>query len=90
MKSYANLEFTDVFLVELATGRFSAAERAQILKAFHLLDTDERHPSLRIHVLRGDLDGVWSASASDSLRLTFERLGGAKKMMTSVLRNYDV
>jgi mRNA-degrading endonuclease YafQ of YafQ-DinJ toxin-antitoxin module len=86
---YANLDFTDQFLAEFADGRFSAAERAQILKALRLLDSDERHPSLRLHALRGDMAGQWSVSASSTLRLTFERRPGERKVLKSVSRHYD-
>jgi mRNA-degrading endonuclease YafQ of YafQ-DinJ toxin-antitoxin module len=54
-----------------------------------LLDHDEKHPSLRVHQLAGDLAGLWSASASDSLRLTFVRTDQGRKTMVSCSRHYD-
>jgi len=53
-----------------------------------LLDTDERHPSLRVHDLTGDLGGVWSASASDELRVEFIREPGGKKVLLRCSRHY--
>jgi len=80
---YLTLDFTDTFLETFASRDFSAADRAAFLKAVRLLDENERHPSLRVHQLRGDREGSWAASASDVLRLTFERLpDGGKRMLT--------
>ena len=51
------------------------------MKALRLLDDDETHPSLRVHELTGGLMGMWSASASDALRITFAREGGRKVLL---------
>jgi hypothetical protein len=42
-----------------------------------------------VHELRGPLQGVWSASASDVLRMTFERLPNGKKAMLTCSRHHD-
>lgn len=68
---------------------FTASERKALLKALRLLDEDERHPSLRVHQLRGDREGSWSASASGVLRLTFERLPEGRKRMLTCSKHYD-
>lgn len=68
---------------------FGVRERRLILKALELLDGDERHPSLRLHTLKGDLSGELSVSASDSLRITFERLPGGRKLLLRCTRHYD-
>lgn len=70
------LEFTDMFLEGFISRDFTAADRQRFLRALRLLDTNERHPSLQVYPLRGNLQGLWSASASDELRMTFERLEG--------------
>ena len=49
------------------------------MKALELLDGNERHPSLRVHQLGGDLAGFWSASASDKLRILFIRSEDGQK-----------
>lgn len=85
---YRTLDLTDTFLETFATGGFSAAERRQFLKALRLLDENERHPSLRVHKLEGDPEGSWSASASDILRMTFERLEGGRKRLLTCTRHY--
>jgi len=36
---------------------------------------------LRVHELGGQLKGIWSASASKSLRITFARLDGGYKLL---------
>jgi hypothetical protein len=53
------------------------------------LDVDEKHPSLRVHKLEGDRGGAWSASASSSLRMTFERLPGGRKWLLTCSKHDD-
>ena len=86
---FQSLDFTDTFLETFGSKNFTAAERKAIRKALRLLDSDERHPSLRVHQLQGDLTGLWSASASDVLRLTFVRTAQGRKTMVSCTRHYD-
>jgi hypothetical protein len=85
---FESLDFTDTFLETFGSKDFTAADRKAIRKALRLLDRDEKHPSLRVHQLAGDLAGLWSASASDSLRLTFVRTGQGRKTMVSCSRHY--
>lgn len=86
---YHGLDFTTTFLETFAARDFSAADRKAILKALRLLDTDEQHRSLRIHKLQGDRAGSWSASASNTLRITFERLDGGRKRLLTCSKHYD-
>lgn len=86
---YTSLDFTATFLETFADKDFTTADRRVILKALRLLDQNEKHPSLRVHKLEGDREGAWSASASDSLRLTFERLKGGRKRMLTCSKHYD-
>jgi len=86
---YRTLAFTDTFLTTFADKQFPASERRAFLQALRLLDEDERHPSLRVHQLRGDRQGSWSVSASRSLRMTFERLDGGRKRLLTCSRHYD-
>ena len=86
---FQSLDFTDTFLETFGSKDFTAAERKAIRKALRLLDSDERHPSLRVHQLEGDLAGLWSASASDVLRLTFVRTAHGRKTMLTCSRHYD-
>jgi mRNA-degrading endonuclease YafQ of YafQ-DinJ toxin-antitoxin module len=67
---------------------FGASDQKRFAKALRLLDMDERHPSLRVHDLGGDLTGVWSASASDDLRIEFVRDAGGKKTLVRCSRHY--
>lgn len=85
---YRNLNFTETFLESIGSRRFTAADRAAIRKALRLLDSNEQHPSLRVHELQGDLAGLWSVSASASLRLTFVRAEQGRKTMVSCTRHY--
>ncbi len=86
---YRSLDFTATFLETFAARDFTAKDRAAILKALRLLDENEQHPSLRIHKLTGDRDGSWSASATGSLRLTFQRMEAGRKRMLTVSKHYD-
>jgi mRNA-degrading endonuclease YafQ of YafQ-DinJ toxin-antitoxin module len=88
--TYRSLDFTETFLESLADPRrFSRAERSLFLKALRLLDTDERHRSLRVHQLTADFAGVWSVSASDSLRMTFLRSHGGRKTLLTCTHHYE-
>jgi len=87
--AYRTLDFTDTFLQTFATRDFTASDRSAILKALRLLDENDRHPSLRVHELKGDRAGSWSASASGFLRLTFERLPDGRKRLLTCSKRYD-
>ncbi|MEX0781698.1 MAG: hypothetical protein WD557_03540 [Dehalococcoidia bacterium] len=88
MSDLESLILTTEFLRSLLERRFTTADHAAILKALALLDQNERHSSLRVHKLEGDLQGTWSASASDSLRLLFERAPDGKKRMKECTKHY--
>lgn len=89
MPDYATLVITSEFIESYGAREFSYAERQRFRRALQLLDTNERHPSLRIHQLQGDQAGIWSASASDELRVTFERLPDGKKRLLICSRHYQ-
>ena len=84
---YRTLDFTEVWLEDFAG--FSRADRRRFLRALRLLDSNEQHPSLRVHELQGPLAGIWSASASDALRVTFERIPGGRKLLLTCSRHYQ-
>ncbi len=86
---FRTLDITLDFLESFASRDFSAADRRRFLRALALLDENEQHPSLRVHPLRGDLEGFWSASASDVLRMTFTRAPDGRKIMLTCSRHYD-
>lgn len=88
-RPYQHIDFTETFLGSFASHDFSASERKLFLKALRLLDEDERHASLRVHQLHGDREGSWSVSASQELRMTFERLPGGCRRMLTCSRHYD-
>lgn len=48
--------------------------RQQYLKTLQLLEANPFHPSLRLHPLRGKLDGLHSVSINLSYRITLELL----------------
>ncbi len=89
MPEYQSLVFSDEFLESLLRGHFGAADQRRLLRALRLLDENEQHPSLRVHDLKGDLAGLWSASASDVLRITFRRLPQGRKALVQASRHYD-
>jgi mRNA-degrading endonuclease YafQ of YafQ-DinJ toxin-antitoxin module len=85
---YQTLSFTETFLDTFSGKDFTRNERKRFLKALRLLDHNERHPSLRVHELRGDLTGVWSASASKELRIAFERISDGRKCLLTCSHHY--
>ncbi len=89
MPEYATVSLTSEFVESLVGRDFSHNERQRFARALRLLDINERHPSLRVHLLRGDQAGIWSASASDELRMTFERLPDGRKLMLLCSRHYQ-
>ncbi len=89
MPEYRSVELTPDFLDSLLSAQFRDSDRRRFARALLLLDEDERHPSLRVHALQGNLLGLWSASASDALRMTFERLPNGRKRMRICSRHYD-
>lgn len=46
----------------------------QYLKTLQILGVDPHHPSLRLHVLKGKLEGLHSVSINVSYRITLELL----------------
>jgi len=48
--------------------------RSQYLKTLQLLEANPFHPSLRLHPLRGKLEGLHSISINLSYRITLELL----------------
>ena len=89
MPEYTSLVVSSEFIESFGAKGFSYAERQRFIRALRLLDTNEQHPSLRVHQLQGGLAGQWSASASDALRITFERTEGGKKRLITCSRHYQ-
>ncbi len=85
---YGSREFTEEFLDSYSSRDFTPADRRLFKKALRLLDENERHPSLRVHALQGSLEGIWSASASQALRITFQRVEGGRKRLLTCSRHY--
>ena len=87
--NFDSLEFSDECFNEFADRKFSPQERSRILTAMDLLANDEKHPSLRVHALRGDLAGLWSASVIGSIRIHFLRLPGGRKRCVNITKHYE-
>lgn len=84
-----SLELTIRFIDDILELRLTAGDRAVVKKAIRLLATDETHPSLRVHKMLGNEAGVWSASVTSVLRITFMRLEGGRKRLLTLTRHYD-
>jgi mRNA-degrading endonuclease YafQ of YafQ-DinJ toxin-antitoxin module len=67
------LVFTDQYNRRAARflNRHPDAE-SQYIKALRLLEANPHHPSLRLHALKGRLDGLHSVSINLSYRITLE------------------
>lgn len=89
MPEYASLVVTSQFLDSLISREFSERERRRFIQALRLLDTNEKHPSLRVHQLQGKEHGLWTASASDELRITFMRSESGRKVLEECSRHYN-
>ena len=89
MPTYTTLVFTSESFVAFAGRRMTAADRAAVLKALALMEADATHPSLNVHSLRGDQQGVLTAYASRSLRIRFRRLPGGRKELVDCTKHYD-
>jgi mRNA-degrading endonuclease YafQ of YafQ-DinJ toxin-antitoxin module len=63
-------------------------DQRRVIRALEQLDVDERTPSLRVHRLQGSRAGLWSASASKSLRITFLRLDAGRKLLVDCSQHY--
>ncbi len=85
----SKLQITTEFLKSLNDRQFTDQDKSRFIKALVLLESDERHPSLRVHALSGELAGYWSASASDSLRIEFRRLPDGRKLLVRCSKHYD-
>ncbi|MBC5766834.1 type II toxin-antitoxin system RelE/ParE family toxin [Ramlibacter albus] len=61
----------------------------QYLKALQLLELNPHHPSLRLHALRGKLDGLHSVSINLSYRITIELLIGEGEITPVNVGDHD-
>ncbi len=86
MPTLESLVWTTEFLDSLE--KLSPRDEARVFRALRVLDEDERHPSLNVHLLKGKAAGLWSAYASKSLRITFERLEGGNKRLLEASHHY--
>jgi hypothetical protein len=86
---FRTLDIAPSFLEGFSSKDFSLADRRAIRRALTKLDGDEKHPSLRIHQLSRSLSGMWSASASDNLRITFIRGPDGRKTVVGCSKHYD-
>jgi mRNA-degrading endonuclease YafQ of YafQ-DinJ toxin-antitoxin module len=89
LDEYRTLTLSPKFLQMLISKEFNQSEGKRFLKALDLLDRNETAASLKVHELKGELAGIWSASASDSLRITFIRRPGGEKAILTCSHHYD-
>lgn len=58
-------------------------------KTLLLLEADPRHPSLRLHALRGKLSGLHSVSINLSWRITLELLIDGQRIIPIDIGSHD-
>jgi len=63
--------------------------RYQYLKTLQLLELDPFHPSLRMHTLRGRLQGIHSVSINLSYRITLELLISDQEIILLNVGDHD-
>jgi len=87
VRAYQALEFLRTsFLTSLSD--LARDDQRRVSRALEQLDSDERTLSLRVHRLQGSQAGLWSASASRSLRISFLRLDRGRKLMLECSQHY--
>ncbi len=86
MPDYRTLVFTDEFLDSMIG--LSSTDQRRIRRALRQLDSNELTPALHVHQLKGQQAGLWTAYASRSLRITFERLEGGQKRLIEASQHY--
>lgn len=87
VRAYQALEFLRTsFLTSLSD--LARDDQRRVIRALEQLDSDERTLSLRVHRLQGSQAGLWSASASRSLRISFLRLDRGRKLMLECSQHY--
>lgn len=64
--------------------------RGQYLKTLQLLELDPFHPSLRLHALRGRLQGIHSVSINLSYRITLEMVISDAQIILINVGDHDV
>lgn len=86
-RAYRTLEFMRAtFLHSLSD--LARDDQRRVIRALEQLDVDERTLSLRVHRLQGSRAGLWPASAPRSLRVTFPRLEGGRKLLVECSQHY--
>jgi mRNA-degrading endonuclease YafQ of YafQ-DinJ toxin-antitoxin module len=63
--------------------------KSQYLNTLHLLQSNPFHPSLRLHVLAGRLQGIYSISINLSYRITLELLIQDKDVILINIGDHD-
>ncbi len=63
--------------------------RSHYLKTLQLLEIDPFHPSLRLHALKGRLEGVHSVSINLSYRIVLEMLISDKEIVLIDIGDHD-
>lgn len=63
--------------------------RQQYLKTLQLLELNPHHPSLRLHVLGGRLEGVYAVSINLSYRITLELLIEGQQIIPLNVGDHD-
>ena len=64
--------------------------RGPYLKTLQLLELDPFHPSLRLHALRGRLQGIHSVSINLSYRITLEMVISDAQIILINVGDHDV
>ena len=58
-------------------------------KALRLLEANAHHPSLRLHALKGKLEGLYSVSINMSFRITIEMIISDKDIILINVGDHD-
>ena len=84
------LIFTDQYTRKAARFIKSHPEAiAQYTKTLQLLEINPHHPSLRLHGLKGRLDGLFSVSINLKFRITLEMIITESEIILVNVGDYD-
>lgn len=81
------MKITNIFYNKNFEKQFRALSRETQEKAVHaerLFRENPFHPSLRLHKLKGKLEGLWSISINRKNRIIFEVLENGEMLFVSV------
>jgi len=64
--------------------KLDAEKQKRAIKSENLFRANPLHPSLRLHALKGRLEGIWSVSVTMRVRILFKRMENGDIVFLSI------